>query len=70
MEWVRAGNEFMNRLNGGFGVWFSGIERGRTRYLKGLASFYAGIDHTLLVCAIVVLVLGAVFWFSLRGRAD
>lgn len=70
MEWVKAGNEFLIRLSGGLGVWGSGLERWRTQFLFGARRFYGGIDHTLLVCAIAVLVIGTIFWFSLRGRAE
>jgi hypothetical protein len=70
MDWVKAGNDFLSRLGGGLGISGSGLERWRTKFLTGVGRFYEGIDHTVLICAAVILVLGVIFWISLRGKAE
>lgn len=70
MDWGKAGNEFFMRLSGGFSVWYSGLERWRTKFLSEAGRFFADTDHTVLVCGLAVLSLALIFWISLRWKAD
>jgi hypothetical protein len=70
MDWVKAGNEFLIRLGGGWSVCFAGLERRRRQFLSGAAAFFIDVDHTILVCGLGIVLLGLIFWFSLRRKAE